>query len=64
MQTTTIRIKLYHSPCGALPNHRLTVKGLGLTRLNQERDVKDTPAARGMVKQVCHLVKIVETKNA
>jgi len=37
-----------------------TVRGLGLRKLNQERVLEDTPAVRGMVKKVPHLVQIVE----
>ena len=55
-----MRVKLRRSPCGAKPNHRKTVKGLGLTRINQEKLVVDTDATRGMVKHVCHLVDVIE----
>lgn len=55
-----IKIKLIHSPCGCKPDHRETVKGLGLRRLRAERVIVDTPASRGMVKKVKHLVTIVE----
>jgi large subunit ribosomal protein L30 len=55
-----IKVKLSRSPIGAKPNHRKTVKGLGLTKLNQVRLVVDTDATRGMVKQVCHLVDVIE----
>ncbi|MFA4874945.1 MAG: 50S ribosomal protein L30 [bacterium] len=55
-----MRIKLVRSACGRVPKHRATVRGLGLTRTNQERVVMDTPAIRGMVAQVPYLVKIIE----
>jgi large subunit ribosomal protein L30 len=55
-----IKIKQVHSACGGVPNHRETVRCLGFTKVNQVRLVPDTPAMRGMVKSVCHLVKIVE----
>lgn len=55
-----IKVKLIHSPCGRKPNQRKTVRGLGLTRLYQIREITDTPAARGMVASIPHLVKIVE----
>lgn len=55
----TLKVKLYHSGIACPPKHRATLKGLGLTKLQQERELPDTPAVRGMVAKVCHLVKIV-----
>ena len=40
--------------------HKLVVKGLGFTRLNQVIERPDTPAIRGMVAKVPHLVKVLE----
>jgi large subunit ribosomal protein L30 len=40
--------------------HKLVVKGLGFTRLNQVIERPDTPAIRGMVAKVPHLVEIVQ----
>jgi large subunit ribosomal protein L30 len=40
--------------------HRLVVKGLGFTRLNQVVEREDTPSIRGMVAKVPHLVVIVK----
>ena len=50
---------------GALGNpapvkHKLVIKGLGFTRLNQVVEREDTPSIRGMVAKVPHLVEIVE----
>ena len=39
---------------------RATVRGLGLRRMHQVVERKDTPAIRGMVKKVPHLVALVE----
>ena len=55
-----MKIKLYRSPNDRLPDHRNTVKGLGLRRTLGERLVVDTPASRGAVKKVSYLVKILE----
>ena len=57
---TSIKIKLVRSACGRIPKHRETVRGLGLTRTNQERILLDTPAIRGMVAKVPYLVEILE----
>jgi large subunit ribosomal protein L30 len=39
---------------------KLTVKGLGFGKLNGTRELVDTPALRGMIAKVPHLVRIVE----
>ena len=40
--------------------HKLVIKGLGFTRLNQIVEREDTPSVRGMVAKVPHLVRVVE----
>jgi large subunit ribosomal protein L30 len=55
-----IRLKWVRSAIAAPEKHKLVVKGLGFTRLNQVVEREDTPSIRGMVKKVPHLVKIVE----
>ncbi len=37
-----------------------TLKGLGLGRIGKERELEDTPAVRGMIRKVAHMVEIVE----
>jgi len=56
----TIRIKLVRSLIGRPQKHREIVRGLGLRRLNQVVERQDTPAIRGMVRKIPHLVRIVE----
>jgi large subunit ribosomal protein L30 len=48
------------SVIGCPEKQRATVRGLGLRRLHQVVEREDTPAVRGMVKKVPHLVEIVE----
>jgi large subunit ribosomal protein L30 len=55
-----IRIQYYRSAIAAPTKHKLVVKGLGFTRLNQIVERPDTDSVRGMVKTVPHLVRIVE----
>lgn len=55
-----IQVKLVKSVIGAIPKHRKTVQALGLKKLGQIKEHQDNPQIRGMVKQVEHLVKIVE----
>ena len=55
-----IRIKWVRSAIAAPVKHKLVVKGLGFTRLNQVIEREDSPSIRGMVKKVPHLVEIVD----
>jgi large subunit ribosomal protein L30 len=59
-ETRKIRIQYYRSAIATPTKHKLVVKGLGFTRLNQIVEREDTAAVRGMVKTVPHLVRIVE----
>ena len=55
----TITVTLFKSPIGAIQSHKACVRGLGLRRMNHKVTLEDTPAVRGMVNKVCHLVRIV-----
>ena len=55
-----IRIQYYRSAIATPTKHKLVVKGLGFTRLNQIVEREDTESVRGMVKAVPHLVRIVK----
>jgi len=55
-----LKIQYYRSAIGFSEKQKLIVKGLGFNKLNATRDVVDTPAMRGMVAKVPHLVRIVE----
>lgn len=57
-----IKVKLVRSPHGRLPKQAATIRGLGLRRTNDTRVLEDTPAIRGMVNKIPHLVTIVEEK--
>ena len=53
------------SPIGRRSDQRDTLKGLGLNKLHRSRELEDTPAVRGMIARVHHLVRIVaETPKA
>lgn len=56
----TLRLKLVRSPIGATDRQRATVRALGLRRLQQVVEQADSPATRGMVQKVEHLVRIME----
>ncbi|MCS6786522.1 MAG: 50S ribosomal protein L30 [Thiobacillaceae bacterium] len=52
-----IRVTLVRSPIGTKREHRACVRGLGLKRLNHTVELEDTPAVRGMIRQVAYLLK-------
>ena len=54
----TLKVKLVKSPSRTAGGHRDTVLGLGLKRINQVRELEDTPAVRGMITKVAYLVKV------
>jgi len=54
-----IKIQWYKGTIGRDKRQKLTIKGLGFKRLHQVIEVKDTPAIRGMIRKIPHLVKIV-----
>ena len=58
-----IQLKWVRSAIAAPVKHKLVVKGLGFTRLNQVIEREDTPSIRGMVAKVPHLVKVVSGSN-
>ena len=57
-----LKICYFRSAISAPEKHKLIVKSLGFKRLNQVVNRVDTPAVRGMVAHVPHLVKILEEK--
>ena len=60
-ETKKIRIQYYRSAIATPTEHKLVIKGLGFTRLNQIVEREDTESVRGMVKVVPHLVRILES---
>ena len=57
-----LRITLMKSAIGYSVTHKRTVRALGFHRLHQVVEHEDTPALRGMLSKVNHLVKIEEVK--
>ncbi|MEG1848000.1 MAG: 50S ribosomal protein L30 [Lachnospiraceae bacterium] len=53
-----LKVTLVKSTIGAVPKHKLTVKAMGLKKLNKTVILPDNDATRGMVQQVNHLVKV------
>lgn len=63
---THLKVTLKHSTIGRSANQGACVKGLGLRKIGQTRILENTPAVRGMVKKVIHLVDVeeVDAKSA
>ncbi|MDP2134591.1 MAG: 50S ribosomal protein L30 [Sulfuritalea sp.] len=57
MTDKTIKVTLVKSVIGTKQDHRATVRGLGLRRLNSSAVLEDTPAVRGMIRKVAYLLK-------
>ena len=55
-----ITVRQTGSPIRRAPNQRQTLIGLGLNKIGRERTLEDTPAIRGMINKVSHLVEVVE----
>ena len=55
-----LRITLVKSPIAALPKHRKVVEALGLRKLHHSVELADTPATRGAINKVSHLLKVEE----
>lgn len=56
----TITVKQVRSGAGRIEKQNATLKGLGLCKINRVRTLEDTPAVRGMIAKVAHLVEIVD----
>ena len=52
-----LKITLVRSLVGTKREHRASVRGLGLRRINHTVELPDTPAIRGMVRKVSYLVR-------
>ena len=57
---TTVKVTQTASPIGRRGDQRATLIGLGLNKMNRTRELEDTPAVRGMIDKVSHLVTVEE----
>jgi len=58
-----LKITLVKSMIGRPEKHRKVLRGMGLTKLNKTVELQDTPAIRGMVSKVSHLVRAEEKSD-
>ena len=54
----TIKIKQIGSPIRRTQDQRATLVGLGLNKMHKVSELEDTPAVRGMIRKVAHLIKV------
>ncbi len=59
----TIVVKQIGSPIRRPAEQRQTLIGLGLNKMHRTRELEDTPAVRGMVRKISHLVEIIEERG-
>ena len=60
MSEGKIKIRLVHSPICTPEKHKRIVRSLGLKKINRVVERPDTPAFRGMVAKIPHLLEIVK----
>jgi large subunit ribosomal protein L30 len=56
----TVRVTQMASVAGRKPGQKETLVGLGLNKIRRTRELEDTPAVRGMIRKVAHLLKVEE----
>ncbi len=54
----TVTVTQIGSPIGRRKDQRQTLIGLGLNKMHRTRELEDTPAVRGMIEKVKHLVRV------
>ncbi|MGB5215419.1 MAG: 50S ribosomal protein L30 [Anderseniella sp.] len=58
----TVTVQQIGSPLRRPADQRATLVGLGLNKMNRTRTLEDTPAVRGMIAKVAHLVRVVDSQ--
>ncbi|PCJ38897.1 LSU ribosomal protein L30p (L7e) [hydrothermal vent metagenome] len=56
----TLKVTQIGSPIRRPKDQRATLVGLGLNKMHRTRELEDTPAVRGMIRKVRHMVKVEE----
>jgi large subunit ribosomal protein L30 len=54
----TVKVRLVKSTNSCQERHRISVRALGLRKLNDVRELKDSPSVRGLINQVSYLVRV------
>ncbi len=56
--TKTLKVTQIRSPIGRPKDQRATLIGLRLNKINRTSELEDTPAVRGMIDKVSHLLRV------
>jgi len=56
----TVKIRQTGSPIRRKSDQRATLIGLGLNKMGREVELEDTPAVRGMIAKVHHMVQVID----
>jgi len=62
MADKTVTVEQVGSPIRRTQDQRATLVGLGLNKMHRRKTLEDTPAVRGMINKVSHLVRVVDEK--
>ncbi len=57
-----VKVTQVRSPIGRQSDQRATLIGLGLNKIGRSRELEDTPAVRGMIAKVDHLIEVEEVR--
>jgi large subunit ribosomal protein L30 len=57
---SVVTIEQTHSPIGRPADQRQTLVGLKLNKIGRQSTLEDTPAVRGMIAKVAHLVRVLD----
>ena len=57
-ENKTVKVTKLGSPIGRRSDQKETLIGLGLNKRHRTRELEDTPAVRGMIRKVAHLIKV------
>lgn len=58
MAKKTLKVTQIGSPIRRKADQRATLVGLGLNKMHRTRELEDTPAVRGMIRKISHMVKV------
>ena len=58
----TLKVQQFASPARRTEIQAETLRGLGLGKLHRTRELEDTPAVRGMINKIPHLVRIIDER--
>ncbi len=58
MTKKTLKVTQIGSPIRRTADQRATLIGLGLNKMHRTRELEDTPAVRGMINKISHMVKV------